>query len=170
MSVLIKKQRCQKGFTLLELSVVMGLLLAVAAIAFPMAGTQYQRSQSKKFASELEYFLKQARMAAMEKGRNVALCHRTSPTQESLSMQIQDSTAVNACDGLRYKTLQLPYQENMRFDASDLNGYYDPRGRFNYAAGETESAICLNIQGRSFVRFSLGVFGVEQNQGQGICP
>ena len=65
----------QSGFSLIELVVVSSLLLAVAAIAFPMAGTQYERTQMTKFGSQLEYFLKQARMTAMEKGKNVSVLY-----------------------------------------------------------------------------------------------
>lgn len=159
----------QSGFSLIELVVVSSLLLAVAAIAFPMAGTQYERTQMTKFGSQLEYFLKQARMTAMEKGKNVSLCHQSTADREFLAMQLQDSTATTACDGVRYKTMELPYQEQMRFDSTALNGHYDPRGKYQYATGQSSASICIDVQQRSFIRFSLRAFGLEQSRGKGTC-
>ncbi len=64
----------QKGFTLIELIIALGLITIMTAVAVPNIIKYYRTYVFNDYVSQIEYMLKQAKIYAMENSSNIGIC------------------------------------------------------------------------------------------------
>ncbi|MBF2054062.1 MAG: type II secretion system protein [Candidatus Sericytochromatia bacterium] len=162
----------QRGFTLLEVGVSMAIMGLMMAMILPLSGSYMRDSVLKRYAAEMEYFLKHARMVGMEKSQNIGFCQRTVGNEIHLEMRLLGSsnTSDTCNNGTVFKTFRLPISENMDLNSNDLTGYYDPRGKFVYTGENDAASACLTNR-TGFHMFRLQPYGLlQRREGNGNCP
>lgn len=152
---------------MLEMMISVAIMATMASILFPMASHHYRQGLMTQYRTQAEYFLKQARILAMEKGRNVSFCQQNDAQQQGLQMRLRGSTDTTVCSGVAYRTLNIPNQDNLFLvtNMSNSGDYYDPRGKF-IGAGKT---LCIHNR-RNYIRFTLNAYSLREDRGAGACP
>ena len=114
----MKKSRM--GFSLIELLIVISIIAILAMVAIPNIMEYYRGYKYQQYVLEVESTLKWARMVAMERSINTAICF------ENNGLVVRDTT----CQGnpaLRSVSIE---ERDLSFVQISLNGNtgFDPRG------------------------------------------
>lgn len=118
------KLKGQKGFSLVELMIVVSVFAILAAIAIP-ALFKYQRDfKFIDYASQMEYLVKTAKIYAMERTTNVGVCVSGS------TLTIYDlgtSRGAGICTGTAIRTMTVTASDNY-VTLAGSGASIDPRG------------------------------------------
>lgn len=91
-----------RGFTLIELIVVMVIISLTAGIVLPRVGASWRRAEDREFLQELVQTLKRARLQAMNAGTLVAFRIRGAERTYGLTLpptnRIPDNVDIDAVD------------------------------------------------------------------------
>ena len=154
----------EKAFTLVELLIVIGILLILSGVGFYYFSSIYKKEELKKHASILEYFIKEARMYAIQKSVNVGLCVPDNQTVQMINMGTQRG---DPCSGniVRKFSVKPPFiiKESVALNKNGLA--FDPRGTAIYSGN-----ICL--QGEDYhYKFvlSTGRGYIKEESAPGTC-
>jgi len=156
--------RKKKGFNLVELLIIITVLLILSGIGFYHFGSVYKREELKKYAGILEYFIKEARMYAIQKSVNVGLCVSDNQTVQMINMNTQRG---DPCSGEIVKKFSVePPFIIKKSVALNRNGLaFDPRGTAIYSGN-----IC--IQGNDYYYkfiLSTGRAFIRKESASGTC-
>ncbi len=147
-----------KGFSFVELMVVIALISILSAIAVPQINKMYKTYKYIEYTSSMENLVRWAKITAMERSINVGLCIADNKTLRIVNMGTNRS---NICTGSDLITL------NIRDDFVFLHGSgaaFDPRG-FDIFNGN----VCLT-NGDSYYKVFISRFGAIRTQkGSGGC-
>jgi prepilin-type N-terminal cleavage/methylation domain-containing protein len=155
----------QSGFSMLEMLISVAIMATMASILFPMAHYHYRQGIMTQYQAQAGYFLKHARIIAMEKGRNVSFCQKNISGQYILELRLRGSAHSNVCSGEVYRTLPISSQDGIEL-VTHLSGYYDPRGKYQ---GGAHDDLCLHNH-KNHLRFTLSAYGLAESKGSGVCP
>ena len=151
------KIKGHKGFTIVELLIVVSLIAILSAVAIP-ALLKYQRDYKFwDYASQMEYLVKSAKILAMERTTNVGVCVSGS------TLTIRDlgtDRGAGICTGTVVRTMQVT---DSYVSLSGSGASFDPRG----LAIQLGSA-CVTYDGR-FERVVISRAGVRTERGSGGC-
>ncbi len=116
------KLRGQKGFSLVELMIVVSLVAILSAIAIP-ALLKYQRDYKYlDYASQMEYMVKIAKIHAMERTTNVGVC----VSGNALTIRdIGTSRGAGICTGTELRRMSVT---DSYVTLAGSGGSFDPRG------------------------------------------
>ena len=131
----------QKGFTLVELIVAMGLIAVMAAVAVPSVLRYYKDYKFDDYAAQMDYLVKYAKIYAMEKTTNMGICVNSS----ARTLTIRDIGRVRGagiCSGTVIKS--MPVAENY-ISLAGSGASIDPRG-VTIFAGNT----CISYNNKYF--------------------
>jgi len=161
----------EAGFTMIEVGIATAIMGLMVAMVLPLAGNYMRQSTLNRYAAEFEYFLKHARMVAMEKSQNVGFCYVEEANSFDLQMRLLGSAAGDPCaSGVIFRTFRLPASERIRLETEQLNGYYDPRGKFRYVDDATTASACLTNR-ETHQMFHLHPYGLlQRREAGGDCP
>jgi len=116
------KIKGHKGFTIVELLIVVSLIAILSAVAIP-ALLKYQRDYKfLDYASQMEYLVKSAKILAMERTTNVGVC-----VEESrLTIRyLGTSRGAGICTGDVVRTMHVT---DSYVSLSGSGASFDPRG------------------------------------------
>jgi len=153
-------RKFDKGFSLLELFIVIALIGVVAAIAAPSLSAYYKTYKFNDYAYSMENFIKASKLTAMERSINVGVCvHQDTKTLNITNMNTERS---GTCTAPVLNTLQI--QDN--FVSLSGNGFaFDPRG-FAIFTGN----VCVS-NGVRYYKVVVDRFGGTRiEKGAGGCP
>lgn len=157
----------QKGFTLVELLVAMGLMAALAAIAIPNMLRYYKDYKFNDYAAQMDYLVKYAKIYAMERTKNVGIC--VNSTDKILTIRdIGISRGAGKCSGVEIKRMEVDnndkgYIELAGDGAFGLGPTIDPRGLAIY-----NGSVCIT-NGTKYSRVYIGKASIRTESGDGGC-
>ncbi|PSV91970.1 GspH/FimT family pseudopilin [Photobacterium angustum] len=127
-----RHDRRQQGFTLLELVIAVSVMSVLLAMAAPSFSQLIETNKIKRLATEVEWFLVQAKSEAVMRGRNVYIHKVTSPAPQwclfsSLSAAIGSSDCSNPPNNLLGLVASSNFELATLDSSSTLtNFYFDP--------------------------------------------
>lgn len=161
----VQPKDCSRGFSLIEVLMIVMVMGILAAVAIPNYGAQLRGQRLIEYSGQVDYLTKYARVYAMEKTRNVNIC--VSGTQVILRDigTTRPASAAGACaSGTAVITVNLT---NTGLTGSGTSVALDPRGlAIEPASG---GGACLT-DGRKYRMVIVGVTGARTQEGNGGCP
>ncbi len=156
--------RMEKGFSLIEALIVVVIMGVVAALAIPLYNQSIKDHKLTKYGNNLEYFIKSAKIMAMEKTTNTGICIDSSTKVILYDMStsrgggVDSGTAVTSMDVESYDASGF----NTSFTGS--GGSFDSRG----LAIATGSACVSN--GIKYYKVFISRTGLRTQKSTGACP
>lgn len=156
-----------KGFSLIELMVVIILISILSVAGVAMFTRQMKDHKLIQYAGNMEYLVKYAKMAAIERTTNVEICI----SNNILTIYNLGTTRPNAkvCAGTQ--------MNGMSIDNADVSGSHitlsgtsvsvDPRGFPIYPPDGGN--VCVSNEGQYF-KVYVQKTGVRTQEGAGRCP
>ena len=142
----------QRGFTLLEVIVVMAIMGIVAAIGLP-AFSDWREKQSVRNATQvLLAHMKQARIMAVAENRSVSITFTSSSY-----MFDADTTTGSTCGPCRSETVTLSQFSSKLSVSPTTTRTFTSRGTANsgtttLTAGDSVKKITINVIGRAYLQ------------------
>jgi type IV fimbrial biogenesis protein FimT len=158
--LVMKKILINKGFTFVELLVVIGVITILASIAVPSVMKYYKNYKYGDYIYSMENLVRLARMTAMERSNNIGLC--VDSTNKTLTIVNMGVARTGICIGQVLQTLRI---EHDFVSISGSGAAFDPRG-FAIFTGN----VCIT-DGEKFYRTVISRFGaIRIEKGNGGCP
>lgn len=149
----------QKGFSLLELILALGLMAILATIAVPSIIRYYRDYKFNDYAAQMDYFVKYAKIYAMEKTTNIGIC--VSSTNKTLTIRdIGRSRGAGICSGT--VIISMPIAENY-ITLAGSGASIDPRGVTIFSGNA-----CVSYNNR-YSKVCLSKTSVRTEKGSGGC-
>ncbi|HWR90012.1 MAG TPA: prepilin-type N-terminal cleavage/methylation domain-containing protein, partial [Dissulfurispiraceae bacterium] len=114
----------QRGFSLIELLVGVALMAIVSATAIPNLYAYYRDFKFDEYASQIEYSVKQAKIYAMERTRNVGVCVNTGGRTVAIN-DVGTNRGAGPCTGTELRRVVIP-EAHISMTGGSVT--LDPRG------------------------------------------
>ena len=162
----MKKANNQKGFTLLELIIVVGIIGAIAIIATPNILSWNQSRTIQADLAAIKARIEFAQNNSVSEGRQIRLVltnGNTGPVMTVRSRSVNENTPTNMntpCSGNQSQNLANGYTENYNFGSTTVRSRHNNNGAIggrSYVAApqnnnrynQNRSTICFNSDGTS---------------------
>lgn len=149
----------QKGFSIFELILVLGLMAILASIAFPNILKYFRDYKFNDYGGQIDYLVKYAKIYAMEKTTNVGIC--VNSANKILTIRdIGRSRGAGICSGSVIKS--MPIAENY-ISLAGSGASLDPRGVTIFSG-----YVCVSYNNRH-IKVCLSKASVRTIKGSGEC-
>ena len=156
----MKTGKFNKGFSIIELLVVIGIIAILVAVAVPSLNAYYRNYKYREYVYSMESLIRWSRLAAMEKTANVGLC--VDSIQKTLSIVNMGVSRSDACRGDTLNHLKI---EDDFVSLKGSGAAFDPRS-FAIFTGN----VCLTGDAK-FYKVVISRFGaIRIERGTGGCP
>ncbi len=153
----MKKLRQNRGFSIIELMIVVAVIAILSGIAVPQLLNYYRDYKFLDYASQMEYLVKQGKIYAMERTTNVGVC----VSGNTLSIRdIGTSRGAGICTGTPIRSMTVT---DSYVTLGGSGGSFDPRG-LAIQIGTT----CVTYSGK-FVKMHISRAGIRKEAGSGGC-
>jgi type II secretory pathway pseudopilin PulG len=158
------KRTSQKGFSLVEIILVLALGITMMSIAIPSLMKYYRNYKFEDYASQIEYLVKYGRIYAMERTRNVGICVNTT-TKTFTIRDLGTARGADKCSGSEIRKLSISesYITIAGYGALGLGPTIDPRGLTIY-----KGSVCIS-NGTKFSRVCIDTTSIRTENGNGGC-
>lgn len=119
----MKEGKFFKGFTLLELLIVIGVIAIAVAIALPSVMAYYRIYKFNEYAYSMENLVRWSKLTAMERSISVGLC--VDNTAKTLTIVNMGVNRIAPCTGAALNTFRI---EDDFVSLEGSNPAFDPRG------------------------------------------
>lgn len=157
----MKKIKQNKGFSFIELMVVIALITIISAVAIPSITKFYRTYKYIEYTSSMENLVRWAKMTAIERSINVGLCVDT--TNKTLSIINMGINRTGTCTGTVLNTFRI---EHDFVSIGGVEAGFDPRG---FSLFDDDRNVCLT-NGASYYKSVISRFGaIKIEKGSGVC-
>ncbi|HOG82214.1 MAG TPA: prepilin-type N-terminal cleavage/methylation domain-containing protein [Smithellaceae bacterium] len=155
----MKTAKLNKGFSIIELLVVMGIMAILSAIAVPSLTSYYRSYKYREYAYSMETLVRWSRLTAMEKTANIGLC--VDRAQKTLNIVDMGASRSDVCRGNTLKRFTI---EDDFISIKGSSAAFDPRSFAIYAGN-----VCL-MSDSKFYKVVISRFGaIRIERGKGEC-
>jgi len=136
------KTRFERGFSLLELVIVIGIVMVIAAIALPNAITTWYNMELRATGDQISSLMQQGRILAAKNNAYYTLCYRTNGGLQEVYLSQVTLSAASACPA--YSGGQTPIIALARqITAASAAPSSNPTA-YTYSADTTSGTPCDN--------------------------
>lgn len=153
------KLKNQKGFSLVEVMIVIALFAIIAAIAVPSFNRYYRIYKYNQYTASMENLVKWARMTAMERSVNVGLC--VDSTNKTLRIINMGTNRSGICTGTTLQNLQI---DDAFVTLAGSGASFDPRG-FSIFTGN----VCVTDNSKYYKAVVSRFGAIRIEKGAGGC-
>ena len=136
-------KKCERGFTLLEAVIVVGLIAVVVAVTIPPFYKIIQKYRAQTAAEQVAMNLRFARLAAVKKRIRFRVVFNATPTN-TYQMQSNPTRGSGTWEDYKYADTSIP--DSLKILSGGIsNVVFTPRGSANLNGGNT-----IRIQSTEF--------------------
>lgn len=151
------------GFSLIEIVVVIIILGIAAAIAVPGYRGMMKTTKFRQYSTNMEFLVKYAKIAAMERTTNVGIC--VNDSRNLVVYNIGTSRGAGICSGTEILRMTITNDDASAygFVLSGSGASIDPRGISIYTGN-----VCIT-NGSQYHKTTIGRTGIRTDSGSGGC-
>ncbi|MCX8021395.1 MAG: prepilin-type N-terminal cleavage/methylation domain-containing protein [Syntrophorhabdaceae bacterium] len=152
-----------RGFSLLEMVVVIVIAGILAAIAVPSYLGMIKKHKLTQYATEMEYLVKSAKIIAMERTVNTGICVDSSTNL--ILYIIGTSRSAGICSGTEFRrmTINATDASYSNISLSGSGASFDPRGLAIWTGN-----VCIT-NNEKYVKACISRTGIRIEEGSGGC-
>jgi len=155
----MKTGKFNKGFSIIELLIVISIIAILVAVAVPSLNAYYRNYKYREYAYSMESLIRWSRLTAMEKTANIGLC--VNSANKTLSIVDMGASRADTCTGDTLNNLQI---EDDFVSLKGSGAAFDPRS-FAIFTGN----VCITGDAK-FYRVVISRFGaIRIERGTGGC-
>lgn len=161
MRLFMENKKIDKGFSLLEICIVIAMIAIVVAIAAPSLSAYYRIYKFKEYAYSIESLVKASKLTAMERSVNVGVCVDSAAKTISIVNMKDSRSKSQICSDTVLNTLRI---EDSFVSLSGSAVAFDPRG-FAIFIGN----VCVSNDAK-YYKVIISRFGaIRIDKGSGGC-
>lgn len=155
----MKTAKFNKGFSIIELLVVMGIMTILVTVAVPSLNAYYRNYKYREYIYSMESLIRWSRLTAMERTANVGLC--VDSTHKRLNIVNMGAGRSDACKGDTLNHLKI---EDDFVSIKGNGAAFDPRS-FAIFTGN----VCITGD-TNYYKVVISRFGaIRIERGKGEC-